>query len=102
MNDAKKDGGAIKWIGNQPRILEDNFYQLNKAIYGLEIGSYPVRLGFEIYEKNDSTIKKMIHSSISSLQPGRLKNISVGNEIQYILVFSILDNYGKIVTSVAG
>lgn len=102
LNVARKEGGAIKWVGNQPIISQNNIYQLNNAIYGMEIGSYPVRLGLEIYEKNSSTSKTLIYSSLISSRPGKLSNVSVGSEMQYILAFSVLDTYGKIVNSVSG
>ena len=102
LNLALKNGGAIIWIGNKPQITQDNIYQLNKAIYGFEIGSYPVRLGLEIFEKNNSSSKSLIYSSLTSSQPGRIANVTVGNEIQYTLAFSVLDIYGKIVNSLSG
>lgn len=102
LNIALKDGGAMKWVGNQPKIEENNIYQLNKALYGLEIGSYPVRLGLEIFEKNNSTSKTLIYSSLTSSEPGIIANVIVGSEIQYTLAFSVLDIYGKIVNSLSG
>lgn len=102
LNLALKDGGAIKWIGNKPHITPDNIYQFNKAMYGSEVGSYPVRLGLEIFEKNNSTSKTLIYSSLTSSQPGKIGNVTAGKEIQYTLVFSVLDIYGKIVNSISG
>lgn len=102
LNLAQNEGGAIKWIGNQPKIEQTNIYQLNNAIYGLEIGSYPVKLGLEIYEKNNTTSKTLLYTSITSSKPGKLLNVTVGSKIQYILSFSVLDTYGKIVNSVSG
>ena len=102
MNLARKEGGAIKWIGNQPKIERNNIYELNNAIYGLEIGSYPVRLELEIYVKSNSTSKTLIYTSLTSSSPGRLFNVTVGSEIQYILAFSVLDTYGQIVNSISG
>jgi hypothetical protein len=102
LNLALKDGGAIKWIGNQPEIMQNNIFHLNKAVYGVNIGSYPIRLGLEIYEKNSSNLNKLFYTSKQSSQNITLPNINVGGVIQYTLVFSVLDAYDKVVNSVKG
>ena len=53
LNSAKKDGGAIKYTNNIPLLKYDYFFD-NKAGFGQNVSSYPIRMAFKIYTINDS------------------------------------------------
>lgn len=51
-NQAQSEGGAIKWIGTQP-ILSNNQFLENYAIYGKDLASeYPVKMKFSLFDRS--------------------------------------------------
>lgn len=99
LNIANKDGGAIKWKEKKPEIESTNMYLKNRAVFGPDIASYPIKMGLEIYEKSSNNVA---YSSKLSSNIAELFNISAGNTIQYRIVVKILDYYDKLVYSQIG
>lgn len=102
-NEAKVEGGAIKWNDEMP-IFIDNIFSNNSARYGKNIASFPIRMILKLYNSSASNnmiifpqIDEILWQNNQSNVTITLANISSGNLIPYILQFEILDVYGKIV-----
>ena len=98
-NKATIDGGGIKWAGFTP-FFSENYYDLNKAQYGNNIASYPIKMRLEIFE-NIQNSSKLIYSSNENIILN-LYEINPGNKIQFHLVFSLLDIYEETVVTQKG
>jgi predicted PolB exonuclease-like 3'-5' exonuclease len=93
-NEAYLEGGAIKWCLKQPNIGSLNAYQSNKAQYGNNIASYPIRNRIKIKNKNTSII-----ISDSSSKVIKLDDLAGGSEISFRIFFEVIDLYENIVTT---
>ena len=102
-NEAKIEGGAIKWNDEMPLFI-NNLFLNNTAIYGKNIACFPIRMIVKVYnssDPNDTIIlpqtDEILWQNNQSNVTITLVNISSGNTIPYLLQFEILDAYGKIV-----
>ena len=98
-NEGLMEGGAIAWLGKTPNIEENNYYSMNKAVYGNNISSYAIKLQIEIFERKDGT---NIFSSKSNDAMARLKNVSSGNLLPYQINIFVADVYDQIVETASG
>lgn len=112
-NFAEKDGGAIYFYDNLTNLLE-NFFKNNSAIYGNDIGSFPVYIRTKIY--NLTTLEKSVlykpeidnltdeykifDSFESNLQEFILQNYETGRSVSIVFVFELLDFYNKKINSI--
>ena len=102
-NKAKLDGGAFNWYGKIPNFTGlNNLFEENDALYGLNNASFPAKLSMEIYNKMNKSDLKLIYSSFSSEKIGTVPEVSVGNQIVYDLIVSILDIDDNVVSSADG
>lgn len=60
LNKAYLEGGAIKYTDKIPKIEFTNFSN-NFAIYGPNIASYAIRMGFQAFNKKDNSKINTIH-----------------------------------------
>lgn len=94
-NEAKFDGGAIKWTLIEPKILTNTFTN-NTAYYGKNIASYPIRMRILFQTQNESiSLQNLSQNSIPTI-----RNISSGSYLPFNLSVEIVDCYGQIVTSI--
>lgn len=94
-NIAIKEGGAIKWIENEPlNILKNNKFFDNSAIYGSENAGFPIRLLLD-YEKLN--ISKICNGKFCRLF---FDNIASGSLFPITLTFFLLDIYSNKILSI--
>ena len=94
-NEAKIDGGAIKWTLIEPKILNNTFTD-NNAYYGKNIASFPIRMHILLQTQNESiNLQNLSQNSIPTIF-----NISSGSFLPFNLSVEIVDCYGQIVTSI--
>ena len=94
-NEAETDGGAIKWTFVEP-ILKNNAFSENKAYYGKDIASFPIRMRISFQSQNNSILLENL--TVNSIP--NFPNISSGSKLSFNLSVEMLDCYGQIVSSV--
>ena len=92
-NRAWKDGGAIKWIINQPYYYNVIFKE-NKAIYGNNIASIPLRMNISIYDINADKYLKINSTSIPEIE-----NVVSGDYLYYRIEIKFVDFSDVVVSS---
>ena len=94
---ASIEGGALKWTGKKPENIPRNFFQSNRAKYGGNIASFPVRFGVTIIQKSDN--KTIYDSLLNDSQAFYVPNQQSGGKFKHNLFFYFLDeNNEKIQT----
>lgn len=103
-NEAEIQGGAIKWDESLPEInKKTNIYINNKALYGEDVASYPIRLQliYSILNQNlSSTVFnyfEQVYDSLKNKSTLEIMNISSGNDFHCSFNFFLLDYYGNVV-----
>ena len=92
-NRAWKDGGAMKWIINQPYYYNVIFKE-NKAIYGNNIASIPLRMNISIYD-----IRSNIYLKINSTSIPEIENVVSGDHLYYRIEIRFVDFNDVIISS---
>ena len=95
-NSALSEGGAIKWTYNEPIYNSTNFFNTNKAKYGNDTASFPVRINLKIYGE---TYSNLLHESNVREIP-ILNQILSGDNTHYVFSFDIVDFYNITVSSI--
>lgn len=91
-NSAKKSGGAIYIAFQLPHIDTSNIFKTNKAEYGKNIASFPIRMGLSVY-KEDKTLLFNSRTKSSSLY--LIKNEYPGIDLHLLLKIEVLDHFGQ-------
>ena len=78
-----------------PLININNVFSYNDAVYAPNIAAFPLKLSLIIYDiyQNKSTFH-------NDSRTHDLNNIQSGEDLQYSLLFEILDYYNQTVTTV--
>ena len=98
-NEGLMEGGAIAWLGKSPNIEKNNYYSMNKAVYGNNISSYAIKLQIEIFERKEG---QNIFSSKINDSIVMLKDVSSGNLLPYQINVFVTDVYDQIVETARG
>ena len=97
-NIAANHGGAIKWLYKMPININNNTFINNKAVYGNNIGSFPVSLNLNIeYSNNKSEIKINLTKKNYYYH---IKNIESGKKLRYFFIFSLMDTENEIIYNI--
>ena len=92
-NFALGDGGAIKWIINQPYYYNVIFRE-NKAIYVNNIASTPLRMNISIYD-----IKADKYLKINSTSIPEIENVVSGDYLYYRIEIRFVDFNNVMISS---
>lgn len=91
-NAAEKKGGAVNWFDFYPEFVS-NEMENNSAIYGDDVASFAIQLVPLTPEK---TIKDFLTNETIPLA-GLIENVASGHISQEVLLFALVDHYGKVV-----
>lgn len=100
-NFAFVEGGAIKYE-EDPFLNKNNTFEGNLAVYGNDIASYPTRLGFQIFIKDNAnnSIKLVYDSEINSEKYFIFDSIVSGSNLDYKLEFQLYDELGQKINNI--
>ena len=85
-NRAFYDGGAIKWISIRP-IIEETYFDENKALYGNNLASFPLRMNLSII---DDEINKEIYLNPNEIP--LLKDCHSGGKFRFSIKVIFIDH----------
>lgn len=92
-NKAYKDGGALKWISNEP-IYYDILFKDNTAIYGNDKASLPFRMKLNIYD-----ITRKDYIKINQTRIPELENLISGKILNYKIEIEVVDINDLVISS---
>lgn len=92
-NKAARDGGAIKWMNTQP-CYHQVIFKENKAIYGDDVASIPIRMNLTIYDMKAGSYLTINRTSIPEIE-----NVISGNNLHYRIEIKFLDFNNLVVSS---
>lgn len=93
-NEAKEEGGVIKWLFNRPRSYSDNEFSLNKAgIYGNNVASFPIKFGLRVF---DDATNIYDYSNDKNRSVVFIDNEKSGGVILKRLEFDLIDTEGQV------
>ena len=100
-NFAFAEGGAIKYE-EDPFLNKNNTFEGNKAVYGSDIASYPIRFGFKILMKNNSNnnLTLVYDSEMNSKNYFIFDSIVSGSNLDYKLEFQLYDELGQKINNI--
>ena len=94
-NSVSIEGGAIKWTNVMPNISKNVFLN-NKAFYGNDIASFPIRMKVYINTQNSS----FSFSDLGKYDLPLIKNVPSGNVFPYNFTINIVDCYDQVVSTI--
>ncbi len=91
QNTAFLEGGAIKWTQKTPNIDNFNIFRINKAKYGDDKASYPIRNRIKVMSLNDSSFIDSLKSEI------KLEGLASGSQTDFNIILETVDHSGNTV-----
>lgn len=91
-NSAKDSGGAIFIMLQLPMIDSGNIFKRNKAYYGENIASFPIRMRLSVH-KEDKTL--LFNSTTKNSSLYLIKNQYPGIDLNLFLKIEILDHFNQ-------